>query len=214
MVSGRPTIHAPSFPTDVEWVGVSRPLTVEELRGKVVILDFWTAGCINCLHVIPRLRELEERFPDELVVIGVHAGKYPGERRTDAVRRARDRLGVHHPVVNDRQFRIWKAYTVDAWPTIALIDPEGRLVGLQPGEFEVEPMAEVVGRIAAEARAAGTLRPGRPDFGADPAAPAEPPGPLRYPGRAIAAGDTLFVADSGHDRVLELRPAEASGPGG
>ena len=206
-------IGAPEFPSGVDWVGTARPLALSELRGKVVVLDFWTAGCINCLHVIPRLQALAERFRDELVVIGVHAGKYPGERATDAVRRARDRLGVHHPVVNDRQFRIWKSYAVSAWPTIALVSPEGALVGLQPGEFDLEAVARAIEQVAADSWAAGTLRTGPMDFGSDPVALDPPHGPLRYPGRLVADGTTLYVADSGHDRVLELQPATGSRPG-
>ena len=214
MLSDRPTTHAPEFPTGLDWVGTSAPLALADLRGKLVLLDFWTAGCINCLHVIPRLHLLEDRFPDELVVIGVHAGKYPGERRTDAVRRACDRLGVGHPVVNDRQFRIWKSYAVNAWPTIGLVSPEGMLVGLQSGEFDVEEIAAVVARVVAASERAGTLRRGRIDFGRDPQAPRAPTGALRYPGRVIADAETLYVADSGHHRILELRTNGSAGSGG
>ena len=204
MTDEHPNIHAPEFPPGLDWVSTAGPLTLESLRGKAVVLDFWTAGCINCLHVIPRLHELERRFPEDLVVIGVHAGKYPGERRTDAVRRAADRLGVGHPVVNDRQFRIWKSYAVDAWPTIALVSPEGMLVELRSGEFDVESVAGAIEEIVSRSARAGTLRTGKLDFGRDPAGPPAPEGQLRYPGRVIAEGRRLFVADSGHHRVLEL----------
>jgi len=214
MLADRPTTRAPEFPVGLDWVGTSGPLTLDGLRGKVVVLDFWTAGCINCLHVIPRLRQLEDRFPNELVVIGVHAGKYPGERRTDAVRRARDRLGVGHPVVNDRQFRIWKSYAVDAWPTIGLVSPDGMLVGLQSGEFDVEEIAAAIARVATASEGAGTLRRGDVDFGVDPEALGAPSGALRYPGRVIADGGTLYVADSGHHRVLELTARVDRGSGG
>ncbi len=88
------------------------------------------------MHVLPRVRELHERFADALSVIGVHAGKFSTERHTDRIASAADRLGVHHAIVNDRHFRIWRAYAVEAWPTIALIDAEGYLIGTQAGEFD------------------------------------------------------------------------------
>ena len=86
------------------------------------------------MHVLPRVRELHERFSDVLTVVGVHAGKFSTERHTDRIAEACDRLGVAHPVVNDRQFRIWHDYTVNAWPTVAVIDPEGYLAFVASGE--------------------------------------------------------------------------------
>ena len=150
--------------------------------------------------MLPRVRELEQRFPDALTVIGVHAGKYPAERHTERVAAACDRLGVQHAVVNDRQFRIWKQYAISAWPTVALIGADGMLVGAQPGEFSVEAMAEAIAATVAAADARGILR-----RGPDPIAMPQPrhEGPLRFPGRAALRGDRLWIADSGHGRVLE-----------
>lgn len=164
--------------------------------------------------MLPRAAELEERFADELAVIGVHSGKYTAEHRTENIRQACARLGLHHPVVNDRHFRIWRGYDVNAWPTVALITPDGYLVGEQAGEFDVEPMAEAIAQVIERYDREGTLRRGPMDFGADPEAPAEPLGELRFPTR-LAGGDaeTLFVSDTGHHRVLELHlegPAEAN----
>lgn len=165
--------------------------------------------------MLPRVRELEERFPDSLVTIGVHAGKYPAERSTANIRRAMDRMGVTHPVVNDRQFRIWRAYGVQAWPTIAVVTPDGHLVGTQAGEFRVEDVAAVIEALVKRFTEDGTLSRGESDFGQDRTpVPGPAPGTLRYPGRAIAHGsDTLFVADTGHDRVLELGLRDWGAPG-
>jgi hypothetical protein len=159
------------------------------------------------MHVLPRVRELEDRFGDELVVVGVHAGKFAAERITRNIDAACRRLGVHHAVVNDRQFRVWKAYAVRAWPTVALIDAEGMLVGVQSGEFPVDAMAEAIEAIAERNRERGFLRPA-PD-------PARPPadedgGVLRFPTRVIAEGDRRWVSDAGHGRVCELEATTSS----
>ena len=142
-------------------------------------------------------------FERELVVIGVHAGKYPPERSTARIRSACARLGVSHPVVNDRQFRVWRSYAVDAWPTVVLVGADGRVVGQHAGEFEVADMAGAIRGLIEAGGAEIDLAPR--SFGADPAALAEPGGPLRFPGKLLLDGETLFVSDTGHHRVLELR---------
>lgn len=156
------------------------------------------------MHVLPRVAELEARFPNELVVVGVHSGKFVEERRTPNIRQACARLGVTHPVVNDRQFRIWRSYAVNAWPTVALVSPAGYLVGTQAGEFEVEPMADLIGRLAEEYDAAGKLSRREVRFGAGQHPLLEPSGLLRFPTRVLADGPRLYVSDSGNRRVLEL----------
>lgn len=157
------------------------------------------------MHVLPRVAELEERFADVLVGVGVHAGKFAEERRTPNIREACKRLGVGHPVVNDRQYRIWRAYAVQAWPTVALVAPDGRIARVQAGEFDVEDMAETIAAIVEHAEGDGTLRRGPADFGVDPLVPAEPAGVLRYPSRIVAGEGMLYIADTGHCRVLEAR---------
>ena len=158
------------------------------------------------MHVLPRVAELHSRFEDSLVVIGVHAGKYPAERVTARIRSACGRLDVTHPVVNDRQFRIWRAYAVEAWPTVVLVDADGRIVARQAGEFDTEAQAQTISRTIERSRNDGALVEGRRDFGRDPGALPEPTGTLRFPGRVLACEDRLFVADTGHHRFLELEP--------
>ena len=91
------TDQAPDFPAGQTWFNVSQPLTMAQLRGKVVVLDFWTLGCINCQHIIPDLTRLETEFGDAVAVIGVHSGKYDREHADDSVREAVIRLGLDHP---------------------------------------------------------------------------------------------------------------------
>ena len=119
-------VDAPEFPEGLEWLNVSEPLTMDDLEGKIVLLDFWTYGCINCIHVIPDLHRLEEEFGDELVVIGVHSAKFENEGQLNNIRNIVQRYEVTHPVVNDADFRIWSTYGVNAWPTLVVIDPLGK----------------------------------------------------------------------------------------
>ena len=156
------------------------------------------------MHVLPRVAELHRRFEGQLVVIGVHAGKYPAERATERIRSACARLDVRHPVVNDRQFRIWREFDVNAWPTVVLVGADGRIVLRQAGEFDTESLAGTIAREIERFRAAGTLDEEPRDFGRDPHALAEPEGLLRFPGRVLARGEKLFVADTGHHRILEM----------
>ena len=127
-------LPAPELTGGHGWLNVAKPLTLKELRGKVVILDFWTFCCINCMHGLPTLHKLEKKYPDALVVIGVHSAKFANERVTDNIRNAILSYGIEHPVVNDSDFAIWNRYGVNAWPTVALIDPEGKVVFAAGGE--------------------------------------------------------------------------------
>jgi hypothetical protein len=148
------------------------------------------------------VRELERRFERELAVIGVHSGKFLAERITANIAQAAQRLGVEHPVVNDRQYRVWRAFGVNAWPTLVLIDAAGSIAGVLPGEVQADDLVPTVGGLVAEADAQGVLD--RSPFALT--VPAEPPGPLRFPGKLLALpGGRLFVADSGHDRILEVQ---------
>lgn len=163
------------------------------------------------MHMHPRVRELEERFRDVLVVVGVHAGKFPAERATARIRSAVGRLGIDHPVVNDRQFRIWRSYAVEAWPTIVILSPDGYVAAVRPGEFPIEEIAGIISKLADRHRAAGDLDTAPRDFGRDPLGT---PGDevagslLRFPGRVLARGGRIYVSDSGHHRVLALRLME------
>src|SRR5215212_11014693 len=122
-------VNAPDFPAGIEWLNTDRPLSLRELRGKVVVLDFWTYCCINCMHVIPDLKKLERKYANELVVIGVHSAKFAGERETGNIRQAILRYEIEHPVVNDKDMTVWQQYAVRGWPTLMLIDPAGKVVG-------------------------------------------------------------------------------------
>jgi DNA-binding beta-propeller fold protein YncE len=202
MLQQLPPVNAPEFPADLEWLNTKRPLTIRELRGKVVLLDFWTYCCINCMHVIPDLRRLEEKYGDALVVIGVHSAKFTTEKATENIRQAILRYGVEHPVVNDRDFEVWESYTVNAWPTIVLVDPRGKVVAQRSGEGVFDAFDAAIGKLVAEATASGTLDVKPLDL--TPERGEARNAPLSFPGKVLAdaASKRLFVADSNHNRIV------------
>ena len=144
-------VAAPELDGGVAWLNTAGPLSLKkDLKGKVVLLDFWTLCCINCIHILPDLAKLEKKYANELVVIGVHSPKFENEKDTESIRKAILRYQIEHPVVNDADHKIWDRYEVDAWPTLVLIDPEGNLVGYTSGEGNYELLDTVVGQIVVE----------------------------------------------------------------
>jgi len=196
------TDASPPIPGDVAWFNVERPLTQEELKGRVVLLDFWTLGCINCQHIIPDLKRLEAEFGDNLLVIGVHSGKYSTEHDDESILEAIRRFGLEHPVINDPDFVVWQTFGVSAWPTLVLIDPAGNLVGGHAGEGVYPLFQPILESMVAEFGAKGLLAPRPLPISLKAAAATAV---LSYPGNVLAdqASNRLYIADSGHNRVLE-----------
>ncbi|MGH3861504.1 NHL domain-containing thioredoxin family protein [Actinokineospora sp.] len=178
-----------------------RTLHLGDFRGKVLLLDFWTFCCVNCLHVLDELRPLEAEFADVLVTVGVHSPKFVHEADEDALVAAVERYGVHHPVLDDPDLTTWQAYAVKAWPTLVVIDPDGYVVHVAAGEGHVEALRRVIAEVVAEHEAKGTLHRGDGPY--VPPAPADTD--LRFPAKAIETGTgSLLVADTAHHRVVEL----------
>lgn len=187
-----------------EWINTSSPLTLERLRGKVVLLDFWTYGCINCLHILPDLHALEETFGSALVVIGVHSAKFRAEGESANLRTVVRRLGITHPVINDRDFEIWNAYGVRAWPTVACIGPDGRLKAVRSGEGVFKTFAPLIRELVETARDKGILD--ESPLASHPDRGMEEPALLRFPGKVAAADEqTLCISDTGNHRILLAR---------
>jgi DNA-binding beta-propeller fold protein YncE len=185
-----------------EWVNTAAPLSLADLRGRYVLLDFWTFCCINCMHVLPELKKLERAFPNELVVIGIHSAKFEGERATDNIREAVLRYEIEHPVVNDAKMTIWGTYGARSWPTLVLIDPAGDVVWAASGERSFDEMKAVIDRGLPYYRAQGLLKPAPRPTIID--ASKQPATALRYPGKILAdeQGGRLFIADSNHNRIV------------
>ena len=197
---------APEFPEGLVWLNATRPLRFsEELAGRVVILDFWTYCCINCMHVLPELEYLEQKYAaDPFVIIGVHSNKYSNEAQPKNIEEAMLRYGITHPVVVDEEHLVWGMYGVSAWPTLVVIDSTGRVVGAFPGEGHRDELDRLVAGLLDVGHQQGTL--------ADTPLPEcrEHKHPsasgLSFPGKVLAdaRGGRLFVSDSGQNRVLMM----------
>ena len=193
-------VRAPELTGRGGWLNTSEPLSLARLRGKVVLLDFWTFCCANCLHVLDELRPLEDKYRDVLVVVGVHSPKFAHETEHEAVAAAVDRYEVHHPVLDDPDLDLWQQYAVRAWPTLVVIDPEGYVVAQAAGEGQAAALDRIIGELVATHEAKGTLH-----RGAGPYTPAPPVSTdLRFPAKAVATPSSLLVADAGHHQIVEL----------
>ena len=197
-----PRVRAPEL-RGRGWLNTAgRGLRIADLRGRFVLLDFWTSCCVNCLHVLDELRPLERRWTGELLVVGVHSPKFEHEADPAAVRAAVERYEVDHPVLDDPTLATWDAYAARAWPTLVLVDPAGYVVGQYAGEGHVPAIDLLLDRLVAEHDAAGTLRREDPTAIVEPAAGA---GVLRFPAGLIELpGGNLLVADAGHHALTEL----------
>ncbi|MEV5784160.1 thioredoxin-like domain-containing protein [Streptomyces sp. NPDC052287] len=198
----RVRVRAPELIGKGGWLNTGgNALTLADLRGRVVILDFWTFCCINCLHVLDELRELEEKHRDTVVIIGVHSPKFVHEAEHQAVVDAVERYGVEHPVLDDPELATWKQYAVRAWPTLVVIDPEGYVVAQHAGEGHAHAIARLVEELEAEHAAKGTLRRGDGPY----VAPEPEPTALRFPGKALALPNGNFlVSDTTRHQLVEL----------
>ncbi|MGP9019886.1 NHL domain-containing thioredoxin family protein [Streptomyces sp. BR1] len=201
----RARVRAPELIGKGGWLNTGdQQYTLADLRGRIVILDFWTFCCINCLHVLDELRELEEKHRDTVVIIGVHSPKFVHEADHQAVVDAVERYQVHHPVLDDPELATWKQYAVRAWPTLVVIDPEGYIVGQHAGEGHAHAIAKLVEELEAEHAAKGTLRRGD-----GPYVPPEPVATdLRFPGKAVVlpGSGNFLVSDSTRHQLVELEP--------
>ena len=178
-----------------------RAIHLAELRGKVVLLDFWTFCCINCLHVLDELRPLEEKYADVLVTVGVHSPKFAHEADPAALAAAVERYAVHHAVLDDPELGTWGQYAVRAWPTLVVVDPEGYVVAHLSGEGHAHALDRLLADLVAEHDAKGTLHRGNGPYIPPPA----PDTALRFPGKAIRLpGGTVLVSDSGHHSLVEM----------
>ncbi len=198
---------APSLDGHVEWVNTAGPIDLKQLRGKFVLLDFWTYCCINCMHILPELKKLEHEYPNEIVVIGVHSAKFETEEDTDNIREAIQRYGIEHPVVNDSRHEIWRKYEVQSWPTLCVIDPEGNLVARNSGEIDFQTLNAFFKKVITYYRDNHLIKPSPPPLTGLAAGQPEPDTALRYPGKVLAdeKSDRLYIADSSHNRIVVAR---------
>lgn len=195
-------VNAPEFPEGMEWLNTERPLSIRQLKGKLVLLDFWTYCCINCMHIIPDLKKLERKYPNELVVIGVHSAKFTAEKGTENIRQAILRYEIEHPVVNDHEMQIWQEYTANSWPTLFLIDPAGKVVAYMSGEGVYAQLDGIIAKVI-ETFDAKKMIDRRP-LNLKLERHRTPTSVLAFPGKVLADEKSrqLFIADSNHNRIV------------
>ncbi|HSE36801.1 MAG TPA: thioredoxin-like domain-containing protein, partial [Blastocatellia bacterium] len=203
-------VNAPEFPEGMEWLNSERPLTIRQLKGKVVLLDFWTYCCINCIHIIPDLKKLEHKYQNELVVIGVHSAKFTAEKGTENIRQAILRYEIEHPVVNDHEMEIWQDYTANAWPTLFLIDPAGKVVAYMSGEGVYAQLDGIIAKVI-ETFDAKKMIDRRP-LNLKLERQRTPTSVLAFPGKVLAdeKSKQLFISDSNHNRIVVVSLNDSS----
>jgi sugar lactone lactonase YvrE len=192
-------IRAPELPEGLQWFNTSRPLKLAELRGRVVLLDFWTYCCINCMHVLSDLKYLEDKYGENLTVIGLHSPKFPNERVATQLQKAINRHHIRHPVANDPQFQVWRSYAIKAWPSVLVIDPEGYAVGVMRGEGRRQQLDDLIHKLLTQAEQKGLEPRGKLPMQFQPEARAS----LTFPGKVYATEHALYIADTGRNRILE-----------
>ncbi|MFQ5941938.1 MAG: thioredoxin-like domain-containing protein [Anaerolineales bacterium] len=198
------TVPAPEFPDGLDWLNTEQPLAIADLRGKVVLLDFWTYGCINCMHNFPGLKQLEAEYANELVVVGVHSAKFENEGDTENIRQIILRYDLEHPVINDHEFTVWNTWGARAWPTLVLIDPSGNVVGGHSGEGVYPVFKPVIAALVKEFDEVKILD--RTPLELKLEKEGLPSTVLSFPGKVLAdpAAGRLFVADTNHHRILQV----------
>ncbi|MEU3684094.1 NHL domain-containing thioredoxin family protein [Streptomyces sp. NPDC030592] len=198
----RARVRAPELVGRGGWINTGdRELSLTALRGRIVVLDFWTFCCVNCLHALDELRELEETHRDSVVIVGVHSPKFAHETEHRAVLDAVERYGVEHPVLDDPERATWRQYAVRAWPTLAVIDPEGYVVAQYTGEGHAPAIQRLVEELETQHAAKGTLRRGDAPY----VAPEPEPTTLRFPGKAVPLpSGTFLVSDTTRHQLVEL----------
>ena len=133
-----------------EWIN-SEPLKLKDLRGRVVLIEFWTFGCINCRNTLPFVKGWHDRYHDKgFIVIGVHSPEFDEEKNVESLRGQAASLGIRYPVVTDNDYKTWNAYKVEAWPTIFLLDKEGRIRWTHVGEGNYDDTERLIQKLLAE----------------------------------------------------------------
>ncbi|MBP0459774.1 NHL domain-containing thioredoxin family protein [Streptomyces montanisoli] len=199
----RARVRAPELIGKGGWINTGgKDLSLADFRGRTLIVDFWTFCCVNCLHAMDSLRDLEENHKDTVVVVGVHSPKFVHEAEHAAVVDAVERYEVRHPVLDDPELATWKQYAVHAWPTLVVIDPEGYIVAQHAGEGHTHAIEQLVNELEAEHAAKGTLRRGDgPYVEPEPVAT-----DLRFPGKAVVLPGSghFLVSDTTRHQLVEL----------
>ncbi|XP_025662380.1 protein SUPPRESSOR OF QUENCHING 1, chloroplastic isoform X2 [Arachis hypogaea] len=196
----------PEFPSKLDWLNTAPLQFHRDLKGKVVVLDFWTYCCINCMHVLPDLEFLEKKYKDmPFIVVGVHSAKFDNEKDSEAIRNAVLRYDITHPVVNDSDMYLWRKLGINSWPTFAVVGPNGKLLAQLAGEGHKKDLDDFV-EAALMFYGKRNLLDNTPimlnlEKDNDPRLSASP---LKFPGKLAIdiLNNRLFISDSNHNRIV------------
>lgn len=197
--------QVPDFEQDLQWLNTSSPLSMsKELEGKLVVMDFFTYCCVNCLHILPDLEQLEElyKIQDGVVVLGVHSAKFANEKVLSNILSAILRYNINHPVVNDSEATLWNKLQIVCWPTLLVVSPTGKYLRTFVGEGHKESLEEFLKLALDYYREKGLIKthslPVALEKGKLPATP------LKFPGKIAVSqnGKMIAIADSGHHRII------------
>jgi thiol-disulfide isomerase/thioredoxin len=193
-------IKAPEFPSDFDWINTKEPLSLEKLRGHIIVLDFWTYCCINCMHILPVLAELEKKYEDKPVIfIGIHSAKFFNEKDRENIEQAVMRYEISHPVLVDNEMTVWKKFGVSGWPTIIIVDPNGTLVYRQSGERQREAIEDTIDVLLERHEKAHTLAR-EPIKNISTIQKRNTT--LSFPGKISISKGKIAISDSNHNRII------------
>jgi Thioredoxin-like/NHL repeat len=192
-------IETLEFPPGLEWVNTAQAPVAETLRGRVTLLYFWTFDCVNCLNLLADVAWLESRHHDGLCVVGVHTPRYAGQRDGAAVLKAVNRHHLRHPVASDPGFLLWQKLGVQAWPSVVLLDAQGRPAAIFTGEGHRHELDRRITDLLEDA----TTQDIRIYEPWPAVSRPEPRLPLAFPSRVLATAQHLYIADTAHHRVIE-----------
>ena len=192
--------RAPEFPGHVEWLNADRPVRLQQQTGSVVLLAFGTWSSVPCQHMLADLGYLENRYRDDLVIIGIHAARFPHEKSRHHLQKAIERNHIHHPVINDQELELSHIYGIRKWPSIVVIDTNGLIVGALTGEGKRSRLDQIIRKLL-ENRCRKLTVVREPHAGRREIR--DTAGPLSFPGKVLVTGSRIYIADSGHNRILE-----------
>lgn len=134
------------------WLNLARKIEKKDLKNRIILLDFWTHSCVNCLHIIPEIKKLEKEFGNKILVIGVHSGKFENEKDIESIRKAVLKYVIDYPIVNDSMLKIWNEFEINARPTVVLIDPRGRVKKTYIGENDIKYARKTIKKLVEKYR--------------------------------------------------------------
>jgi DNA-binding beta-propeller fold protein YncE len=190
--------HLPEIPDQLHWFNVDSPVRLSEQKGRVILLNFNTYCSLHCLRIVEDLDYLTDRYPNKLVVIGIHGPRFPAERSPEHVRNAISRHHIRHPVLHDPDYRLWQRFAIHSGPTLGVIDTQGSIVGSISGEGNRDKLERIITALLARAVSPATGE--KTPYVLKPAS--EPLRPLYFPDKILATENRVYIADSGHHRVL------------